>query len=153
MRERERGGRERALKCSCWPQPKIHLSASLSLSFIYIPKYTYTPTLLIFHHSHQLSSSIPPPPPPPPMTMITSNGSAQSLGDTSLTKVFVGGLAWETPKEAMRDHFEKYGDVLEAVIISDKLTGRSKGYGFVSLRLRRRLGELLSLRRILIDRF
>lgn len=53
-------------------------------------------------------------------------------GDTSLTKVFVGGLAWETPKEAMRDHFHKYGDILEAVIISDKLTGRSKGYGFVS---------------------
>lgn len=144
--------RERAFKCSCWPQPKIHLSASLSLSFIYIPKYTYTPTLLIFHHSHQLSSSIPPPS-PPSMTMMTCNGSAQSLGDTSLTKVFVGGLAWETPKEAMRDHFEKYGDILEAVIISDKLTGRSKGYGFVSIRHRRRRrisrsGELVSLRRI-----
>ncbi|XP_057784534.1 probable RNA-binding protein ARP1 isoform X1 [Salvia miltiorrhiza] len=61
------------------------------------------------------------------MTMIT-------LGDTSLTKVFVGGLAWETPKEAMKDHFQKYGDILEAVIISDKLTGRSKGYGFVTFK-------------------
>ncbi|KAH6804869.1 hypothetical protein C2S51_029700 [Perilla frutescens var. frutescens] len=70
------------------------------------------------------------------MTMMTTstNGGAQSLGDTSLTKVFVGGLAWETPKEAMRDHFEKYGDILEAVIISDKLTGRSKGYGFVTFK-------------------
>jgi RNA recognition motif-containing protein len=47
--------------------------------------------------------------------------------------VFVGGLAWETPKDAMREHFEKYGEILEAVIISDKITGRSKGYGFVSL--------------------
>lgn len=54
------------------------------------------------------------------------------FGDTTLTKVFVGGLAWETPKEALRDHFEKYGDILEAVIICDKLTSRSKGYGFVS---------------------
>ncbi|KAL8517934.1 hypothetical protein ACS0TY_009295 [Phlomoides rotata] len=59
-------------------------------------------------------------------------GGVQSLGDTSLTKVFVGGLAWETPKEAMREHFQKYGEILEAVIISDKLTGRSKGYGFVT---------------------
>lgn len=67
------------------------------------------------------------------LTTTTNNGGAQNLGDTSLTKVFVGGLAWETPKEAMRDHFEKYGDILEAVIISDKLTGRSKGYGFVSI--------------------
>jgi len=45
--------------------------------------------------------------------------------------VFVGGLAWDTHKEAMYDHFIKYGDILEAVIISDKLTRRSKGYGFV----------------------
>ncbi|KAI3980494.1 hypothetical protein MKX01_008911 [Papaver californicum] len=56
------------------------------------------------------------------------------FGDTTLTKVFVGGLAWETPKEALRDHFEKYGDILEAVIICDKLTSRSKGYGFVTFK-------------------
>ncbi|KAL2249222.1 UNVERIFIED_CONTAM: putative RNA-binding protein ARP1 [Sesamum indicum] len=62
------------------------------------------------------------------------NGNVQNMGDTTLTKVFVGGLAWETPKEAMREHFEKYGEILEAVIISDKLTGRSKGYGFVTFK-------------------
>lgn len=63
-----------------------------------------------------------------------NNGNPLLAGvDTTLTKVFVGGLAWETPKEAMREHFEKYGQILEAVIISDKLTGRSKGYGFVIL--------------------
>ncbi|PKI43280.1 hypothetical protein CRG98_036366 [Punica granatum] len=82
--------------------------------------------------------------------MTMSNGSIVSVGvnnnssnnnnpllagiDTTLTKVFVGGLAWETPKEAMREHFEKYGEILEAVIISDKLTGRSKGYGFVTFK-------------------
>lgn len=65
------------------------------------------------------------------MTMSNINQHNNNMGDTTLTKVFVGGLAWETPKEAMREHFDKYGDILEAVIISDKLTGRSKGYGFV----------------------
>ncbi|EOY18527.1 RNA-binding family protein isoform 3 [Theobroma cacao] len=65
------------------------------------------------------------------MTMSTNIGQ---FGDTTLTKVFVGGLAWETPKEAMREHFEKYGEILEAVIISDKVTGRSKGYGFVTFK-------------------
>lgn len=65
------------------------------------------------------------------MTMMSNN--IGQFGDTTLTKVFVGGLAWETPKEAMREHFEKYGEILEAVIISDKVTGRSKGYGFVSV--------------------
>ncbi|KAK8643369.1 hypothetical protein V6N13_012670 [Hibiscus sabdariffa] len=59
---------------------------------------------------------------------------AGQFGDTTLTKVFVGGLAWETPQEAMREHFQKYGQILEAVIISDKLTGRSKGYGFVTFK-------------------
>ncbi|KAK4778306.1 hypothetical protein SAY87_018493 [Trapa incisa] len=64
-----------------------------------------------------------------------NNGNLLLVGvDTTLTKVFVGGLAWETPKEAMREHFEKYGEILEAVIISDKLTGRSKGYGFVTFK-------------------
>ncbi|KAK9049051.1 hypothetical protein SSX86_031981 [Deinandra increscens subsp. villosa] len=67
-------------------------------------------------------------------TTTTNNAGAAvgPFGDTTLTKVFVGGLAWETPKEAMRDHFHKFGDILEAVIISDKATGRSKGYGFVT---------------------
>ncbi|KAL2896392.1 putative RNA-binding protein ARP1 [Bienertia sinuspersici] len=67
------------------------------------------------------------------MTMSDTNNNGQ-FGDTTLTKVFVGGLAWETPKEAMYEHFEKYGHILEAVIISDKITGRSKGYGFVTFK-------------------
>ncbi|KAJ4972039.1 hypothetical protein NE237_005138 [Protea cynaroides] len=62
-----------------------------------------------------------------------SNNMGQ-FGDTTLTKVFVGGLAWETQKETLREHFEKYGEILEAVIISDKVTGRSKGYGFVTFK-------------------
>ncbi|KAL3650050.1 hypothetical protein CASFOL_006453 [Castilleja foliolosa] len=66
------------------------------------------------------------------MTMMSNNNG--NGNDTSLTKVFVGGLAWETPKEALRQHFDKYGDILEAVIISDKLTARSKGYGFVTFK-------------------
>ncbi|KAF6150542.1 hypothetical protein GIB67_030343 [Kingdonia uniflora] len=67
------------------------------------------------------------------MTMGGSNVIGQ-FGDTTLTKVFVGGLAWETQKEVLREHFDKYGEILEAVIISDKTTGRSKGYGFVTFK-------------------
>jgi RNA recognition motif-containing protein len=57
------------------------------------------------------------------------------FGDTTYTKVFVGGLAWETQSETMRRYFEQFGDILEAVVITDKNTGRSKGYGFVSIYL------------------
>ncbi|XP_041021713.1 RNA-binding protein 38-like isoform X3 [Juglans microcarpa x Juglans regia] len=56
------------------------------------------------------------------------------FGDTTFTKVFVGGLAWETPTEEMRRYFERFGEILEAVIITDKSTGKSKGYGFVTFR-------------------
>lgn len=54
------------------------------------------------------------------------------FGDTTYSKVFVGGLAWETQSEMLQRYFEQFGEILEAVVISDKNTGRSKGYGFVS---------------------
>ncbi|KAL8240414.1 hypothetical protein R6Q59_013769 [Mikania micrantha] len=56
------------------------------------------------------------------------------FGDTTHTKVFVGGLAWETDSEALHRYFEQFGEILEAVVIIDKYTGRSKGYGFVTFR-------------------
>ncbi|GAB4845094.1 hypothetical protein Ancab_038500 [Ancistrocladus abbreviatus] len=61
-------------------------------------------------------------------------GGGGQFGDTTYTKVFVGGLAWETQKETMKKYFEQFGEILEAVVITDKATGRSKGYGFVTFR-------------------
>ncbi|XP_039136692.1 probable RNA-binding protein ARP1 isoform X2 [Dioscorea cayenensis subsp. rotundata] len=54
------------------------------------------------------------------------------MNENKLRKVFVGGLGWETEKEALREHFSQFGDIVEAVIISDKCSGRSKGYGFIT---------------------
>ncbi|XXG72184.1 hypothetical protein AAC387_Pa07g1336 [Persea americana] len=65
---------------------------------------------------------------------MTPSNLAGQFGDTTYTKVFVGGLAWETQKETMRKYFEQFGEILEAVVITDKNTGRSKGYGFVTFR-------------------
>ncbi|XP_024031596.1 RNA-binding protein 24 isoform X2 [Morus notabilis] len=65
---------------------------------------------------------------------MTPANLAGQFGDTTYTKVFVGGLAWETQKETMKNYFEQFGDILEAVVITDKATGRSKGYGFVTFR-------------------
>eukprot|EP01018_Ginkgo_biloba_P024661 Gb_07133 [translate_table: standard] len=62
------------------------------------------------------------------------SGSGGEFGDTTYTKVFVGGLAWETQRDTMRLYFEQFGEILEAVVITDKNTGRSKGYGFVTFR-------------------
>lgn len=52
--------------------------------------------------------------------------------DTTYTKLFVGGLPYHTSDESLRKHFQTFGDIDEAVVITDRQTGKSRGYGFVS---------------------
>jgi RNA recognition motif-containing protein len=47
-------------------------------------------------------------------------------------KLFVGGLSWDTDDHSLRAAFEKFGEVTEASVISDRETGRSRGFGFVT---------------------
>jgi len=47
-------------------------------------------------------------------------------------KIFVGGLAWATSDEGLRAAFEQFGPVTEAKVITERDTGRSRGFGFVS---------------------
>jgi len=47
-------------------------------------------------------------------------------------KLFVGSLSWGTNDEALRNAFSAHGQVSEAVVISDRDTGRSRGFGFVT---------------------
>lgn len=62
----------------------------------------------------------------------TLNGSAVQNKDTTFTKLFVGGLPYHTTDKSLRDHFSIYGDIEEGVVITDRQTGKSRGYGFVS---------------------
>ena len=48
------------------------------------------------------------------------------------SKLFVGGLSWETTDDTLRQAFEAYGEVTDAKVISDRETGRSRGFGFVT---------------------
>lgn len=47
-------------------------------------------------------------------------------------KLFVGSLPWSVTSQSLRDLFAQYGEITDAVIISDRATGRSKGFGFVT---------------------
>ncbi|KAF5661406.1 glycine-rich RNA-binding mitochondrial-like protein [Fusarium heterosporum] len=47
-------------------------------------------------------------------------------------KLFVGGLAWATTDESLRDAFTQFGEVTEARVIFDRETQRSRGFGFVT---------------------
>lgn len=48
-------------------------------------------------------------------------------------KLFVGGLPWKTTEDELRTHFEQAGAVASASVITDRETGRSKGFGFVEM--------------------
>ena len=52
--------------------------------------------------------------------------------DTTFTKLFVGGLPYHTTDDTLKAHFDQYGEIEEAVVITDRVTNKSKGYGFVS---------------------
>ncbi|KAM9404293.1 RNA-binding protein 24b isoform 2-T2 [Salvelinus alpinus] len=56
-----------------------------------------------------------------------------SQKDTTYTKIFVGGLPYHTTDCSLRKYFEVFGDIDEAVVITDRQTGKSRGYGFVTM--------------------
>jgi RNA recognition motif-containing protein len=47
-------------------------------------------------------------------------------------KLFVGSLSWNTTDEGLREAFAPFGEIAEAVVVSDRDTGRSRGFGFVT---------------------
>ena len=47
-------------------------------------------------------------------------------------RCFVGGLAWATDSESLQLAFASYGDVVDSKVITDRETGRSRGFGFVT---------------------
>ncbi|KAJ3609255.1 hypothetical protein NHX12_023779 [Muraenolepis orangiensis] len=56
-----------------------------------------------------------------------------SQKDTTYTKIFVGGLPYHTTDTSLRKYFEVFGEIDEAVVITDRQTGKSRGYGFVTM--------------------
>lgn len=49
------------------------------------------------------------------------------------TKLYVGGLPYSTTQDELQEAFAKAGAVVSATIIMDKMTGRSRGFGFVEM--------------------
>jgi RNA recognition motif-containing protein len=47
-------------------------------------------------------------------------------------KLFVGNIEWGATEEDLKELFETHGEVEEAIIIKDRMSGRSKGFGFVT---------------------
>lgn len=51
-------------------------------------------------------------------------------------KLFVGGISFDTDNESLRRGFEGFGELEDVVVIHDRETGRSRGFGFVTFRER-----------------
>lgn len=47
--------------------------------------------------------------------------------------IYVGNLSYDTSSDELRDAFAAHGEVASATVVSDKFTGRSRGFGFVEM--------------------
>ena len=50
-----------------------------------------------------------------------------------IKKLYVGNLSWNTTDESLSNAFAQAGNVVSAVVIKDKFSGRSKGFGFIEM--------------------
>lgn len=49
------------------------------------------------------------------------------------TKLFVGSLPWSVDDDALQSAFQPHGEVVSAKVVTDRETGRSRGFGFVEM--------------------
>jgi RNA recognition motif-containing protein len=62
-----------------------------------------------------------------------SDDSYKQFKSHMAKKLYVGNLSYSTTSESLKAGFEKVGSVVEATVLTDKMTGRSRGFGFVTM--------------------
>lgn len=60
----------------------------------------------------------------------TGNGPQKQFND--IKKIFAGGLPPSVTEQGFRQYFEGFGEVTDAVVMMDRTTGRSRGFGFIT---------------------
>ncbi|KAJ3675563.1 hypothetical protein LUZ60_004605 [Juncus effusus] len=75
---------------------------------------------------------------------LSSPSLYQAIGCMSTAKLFVGGLSYGTDEHALKEAFAPYGQVVEARVILDRESGRSRGFGFVTFTSNEEAGAALS---------
>ncbi|KAE8777719.1 Glycine-rich RNA-binding protein 2, mitochondrial [Hordeum vulgare] len=81
--------------------------------------------------SSSSSSSAPSPTLPPPSTIFGDDTEVANVPPLTTPKLFVSGLSRLTTDEKLKSAFAPFGQLLEAKVITDRVSGRSKGFGFV----------------------
>eukprot|EP01103_Thecamoeba_quadrilineata_P001414 TRINITY_DN11264_c0_g1_i1.p1 TRINITY_DN11264_c0_g1~~TRINITY_DN11264_c0_g1_i1.p1 ORF type:complete len:143 (+),score=15.87 TRINITY_DN11264_c0_g1_i1:30-458(+) len=65
-------------------------------------------------------------------TPITSAVVSARLFSSEGKKLFVGGLSWNTDEDTLKQTFSRFGEVADTKIVTDRLSGKSRGFGFVT---------------------
>jgi hypothetical protein len=78
------------------------------------------------------------------MESLQNTTTVQRQAATIPTKLFVGSLSDSTSSAGLRAHFEPHGAVLEAVVITDRNTGASRNFGFVTMADRKTAPAVIS---------
>ena len=62
-----------------------------------------------------------------------ANGDAKATGneEEEYTSVFVGGLPFDVDNDRLQQEFAKFGDIESAIVMMDRQTGNSRGFGYV----------------------
>jgi len=71
--------------------------------------------------------------------------------DEQHRKLFIGGLSYKTTKETLHDYYEQWGELVDSVVMQDKMTAKSRGFGFVTYRRGDALEKAMSHRPHVID--
>ncbi|XP_062210781.1 organelle RRM domain-containing protein 2, mitochondrial-like [Phragmites australis] len=77
------------------------------------------------------SSSGPSPTLPPPSSIFGDDTEVANVPPLTTPKLFVSGLSRLTTDEKLKGAFAPFGRLVEAKVVTDKISGRSKGFGFV----------------------
>ncbi|KAK6131468.1 hypothetical protein DH2020_034776 [Rehmannia glutinosa] len=65
------------------------------------------------------------------------------MADQDEYRCFIGNLSWSTSDRGLKQAFEKFGHLVEAKVVLDKFSGRSRGFGFVSFEDERAMEEAI----------
>ncbi|TVU47512.1 hypothetical protein EJB05_07116 [Eragrostis curvula] len=106
--------------------------SSLSSALLRRLLHSSTPTSSsILRATFCSSSSSPSPTSPLPSSIFGDDTEVANLPPLTTPKLFVSGLSRLTTDEKLKGAFDPFGRVLEAKVVTDRISGRSKGFGFV----------------------
>lgn len=69
----------------------------------------------------------------------------------AFSKIFIGGLSFETTDEALKRYFEQFGAVADAIVMKDAVSRRSRGFGFITYMNSASVDAALSVKQHVVD--